>query len=410
MKEQAIKVLYLSYKDDQGGAFIGAKRLHLALKNEGINSTMLVRRKLSDDPSVIQYRVNVSKSKERFNNWIISKMDTWRTKLNGTNSFNLRHTGVHEIINNSDADCVIMHWIGNDTISLREIGLIKKPIIWRLADMWAFSGCKHYSSDIELSALEKYQNKNISNIDNLVWRRKERYWKSSSFKIVCGSDWLSNKVRTSKLLNKCEVQTIPSSFDICTFSPKANFKNSKLRKNNICSILFGAQHALTDPRKGFDLLIQSLLEVKRIEPDFKFKLRVFGSDKVENISIKNIEVECLGYIADEIEMAKIYNAADIFIIPSIFETLGFTAMESLACGTPVVGYKVGGIPEVVDHKKNGYLATPLNCQELAQGIIWTHKKQASDVNYLRDNAREKAVAKYSYQAQARSYIDLIRSI
>ena len=291
-------------------------------------------------------------------------MPSWRNEFHGTLSFNLRYTGVHEIINNSDADCVIMHWVGSDTISVREIGLIKKPIIWRLADMWAFSGCKHYSSDIELSALENYQIKNNLNIDNLVWRRKEKYWRSLNLKIVCGSEWLSSKVKSSKLLNKFDVKTIPSSLDTCTFAPILNLKNSKLRKNSVCSILFGAQNALIDTRKGFDLLIESLLEVRRIDPDFKFKLRVFGSENVENICIKNIEIECMGYIANEVRMAKIYNAADIFIIPSRAETLGFTAMESLACGTPVVGYNVGGIPEVVDHKKNGFLATPFSCRKL----------------------------------------------
>ena len=138
-----MKILYLSYQDDDGGAFIGAMRLHYALQKENIQSSLLVRRKLSDDPSVIQYKVQTTKSQERFNEWIVEKMPQWRVAVTGTNSFNLRHTGVHQTINQSDADCVIMHWVENDTISIKEIAKIKKPIIWRLVDMWAFFGCQH---------------------------------------------------------------------------------------------------------------------------------------------------------------------------------------------------------------------------------------------------------------------------
>ena len=76
-------------------------------------------------------------------------------------------------INQSDADCVIMHWVGNDTISIRELGLITKPIVWRLADMWAFSGCKHYSEDFELERLEKYPQNSDKNIDRLIWEEKK---------------------------------------------------------------------------------------------------------------------------------------------------------------------------------------------------------------------------------------------
>ena len=188
---------------------------------------MLVRRKVSNDTSVIQYQEKISKCEKRFNNWIVEKMPEWRTAVTGTNSFNLRHTGVHLTINQSDADCVIMHWVGNDTISIRELGLITKPIVWRLADMWAFSGCKHYSEDFELERLEKYPQNSDKNIDRLIWGRKNKFWNNLNLKVVCGSDWLSSKARSSRLLGKYDTFTIPSSLNTKIFSPNENFSAFK---------------------------------------------------------------------------------------------------------------------------------------------------------------------------------------
>lgn len=401
-----MKIIYLSFQDENGGAFIGAKRLNHALIKQGVECSMLVRKKVSNDPHVIQYSENIKEFQKRFNRLIVAKMGEWRKNLKGTNSFNLRHTGVHKIINNSDADCVIMHWIGNDTISIREIALIDKPIIWRLADMWAFSGCTHYSDDKELDALENPSSPVQGSIDKFVWSRKKKSWQDLQIKIVCGSEWLSSKVRSSSILGNYEAFTIPSSLNTDIFAPSrsANNKNS-----HECNLLFGANNALKDPRKGFDLLIEAIVILKKNKPDLRIKLKVFGHSKQEKLNIRGIEVNSVGYIKEEVVMSKLYQETDIFMIPSRADNLPFTAMESLSCGTPVVGFAIGGIPEIVDHQVNGFLASPFNCNKLAEGIEWIINRRKSS-NLLQTNAREKATRLYSYQSQAKSYINLIDSI
>jgi len=399
----------LSFKDDYGGAFIGAKRLHHALRNRDVDSTMLVRRKVSDEPSILQYKAKTRLHQEKFNKWVASKMPEWREALPGTLSFNLRYTGVHQIINNSDADCVIMHWIGHDTISIKEIGLIKKPIIWRLADMWAFDGCRHYCSEEEHREVDSLSEKKGS-INNLIWKRKKRHWQTSRFNIVCGSDWLANKAKRSLLFRNSNVLTIPSSLDTEIFRPILQRRVITAKDSNSCSILFGAHCALSDKRKGFDLLVESLVELRSMNPRLKFDLRVFGHSKAETLYVRGIKFECLGFIKCETEMAKIYNRSDLFVIPSRADNLPFTAMESLSCGKPVVGFGVGGIPEIIDHKKNGYIAPPFDCVEFARGINWIYKKLISDGSYFNVKARKKATDKYSFDAQAQSYIKLIKAI
>lgn len=399
----------MCYQDGHGGAFIGAKRLHHALRNEGVDSTMLVRNKASDDPSVIQYKDDVTNLQKKFNSRIVSMIPEWKKISQGTNSFNLRYTGVHQIINRSDADCVIMHWIGNDTISIRELGLITKPIIWRLADMWAFSGSRHYSNDKEMKAVEN-SDPSVPAIDRLIWNRKINSWRSLDMKIVCGSDWLSSKARKSKILGSYETLTIPSSLDTEIFSPSENDNYNKSTYPQSYRLLFGAHDAIHDTRKGFDLLVNSLALLKQKKTELNFELKVFGHRKKETLWFNDIKVECDGYIKNESTLAKLYNDSDLFIIPSRADNLPFTAMESLSCGTPVVGFAVGGIPEIIDHKRNGFLAKPFDCKELSEGIAWTMKQLNNRKINLRDNARKKAIKTYSYEAQARSYINLAESI
>ena len=403
-----MKILYLSYQDDDGGAFIGAKRLHHALQKENIQSSLLVRRKLSDDPSVIQYKVQTTKTQERFNEWIVKKQAEFKTQFDGPTSFNLRHTGVHRIINQSDADCVIIHWVGKDTISIKEIAKIKKPIIWRLADMWAFSGCQHYCEE-SLSELEMQFGNTANNIDQLVWKRKKKYWEPKRFNVVCGSEWLSRKAKASSLFRDAKVTTIPSSLDTNIFkSSKTEKQRSK--PTGTCKILFGAQNAFSDKRKGFDLLIDSLLHLRKINPDLNIRLKVFGNPSQEIKYFRSIKTESLGVIEAESEMAKLYNWADLFAIPSRADNLPFTAMESLSCGTPVVGFAVGGIPEIIDHKKSGFLAKPFDCTDFADGINWIYNLDSVSRKNICQNARKKALDQYSLKAQATSYIKLIKSL
>lgn len=275
--------------------------------------------------------------------------------------------------------------------------------------MWAFDGCRHYCSENELRDVDSFSEKRGS-INNLIWKRKKRHWQSSRFNIVCGSDWLANKAKKSLLFRNSNVSTIPSSLDTEIFRPIAQESVTSPKDSNSCSILFGAQYALSDKRKGFDLLIESLVKLRSMNPRLKFDLRVFGHSTVETLHIRGIKIECLDFIKCETEMAKIYNKSDLFVIPSRADNLPFTAMESLSCGKPVVGFEVGGIPEIIDHKKNGYLAPPLNCEEFARGINWIQEELKNGKTYLCANARKKATDNYSYDAQAQSYIQLIKVI
>jgi glycosyltransferase involved in cell wall biosynthesis len=274
--------------------------------------------------------------------------------------------------------------------------------------MWAFSGCQHYCEG-SLSELEKKSGNKVNNIDQLVWKRKKKYWEPKRFNVVCGSEWLSRKAKASSLFRDAKVTTIPSSLDTNIFKP-SNTEKQRSKPIVTCKILFGAQNAFSDKRKGFDLLIDSLLHLRNINPNINIRLKVFGNPSQEIKYFRGIKTESLGVIKEESEMANLFNWADLFAIPSRADNLPFTALESLSCGTPVVGFMVGGIPEIIDHKKNGFIAKPFDCAEFADGINWIHNQDSAALKNTSQNARKKALDEYSLKAQATSYIKLIKSL
>ncbi len=405
-----MKILYLSYSDISGGAAKGAYRLHHAFLDNGIESELLVRRKSSTDNTVTQYSVTVSEHQKKLNEYLAHTLyPKWKKKEKSTQSFNLRYTGVHNIINNSDADAIILHWIGADTIHLKEIQKINKPIIWRLADMWAVLGSIHYTDNDNqyISGYNKYTHV-IDDIESAIWHRKKRYLSHLDITFVCGSNWLSNKIKESYLFSKKKILTIPSSIDTDTFKPFGKIKSVKNRYqlDDRAIVLFGAQSAINDHRKGFDLLKRSLQKLKKlINPD-AFQLLVFGTEHSGKTTLVNTPITFTGFINNESELAQLYSMSDVMILPSRMDNLPFTAIESLSCGTPVVGFNIGGIPEIIDHKKNGYIAQAFDTNELAKGIAWVLLNP--DKMKLRKLAREKALSQYALKVQAERYKALLQ--
>ena len=166
-------------------------------------------------------------------------------------------------------------------------------------------------------------------------------------------------------------------------------------------VLFGAMNT-TAPMKGF----QYLLEADKLLHDENIQYLVVGKNSATLINQLAHEGIDLGYVTDERQKALIYNAADVFITPSLAENLPNMIMEAMACGTPCVGFKIGGIPEMIDHQINGYVAKYKNAEDLARGIEWV----LSAKNDLNKEARQKVMNAYSEEVVANQYIALYQSI
>ena len=246
-------------------------------------------------------------------------------------------------------------------ISIEQIGKINKPIIWTLHDMWPFCGAEHYTLNFRWRDSYSYANKpsNESRFDlnRLVWQRKINSWHFNPT-IIAPSKWMASCAEQSILFSNKNIYTIPNCIDTSFWSPipKSEAKSILGIENDKKLILFGAFGGHLDPRKGFDLLVAALGRISQLENIDQLRLMTFGSTKHTIISELGIQFKSLGHLSDDISLKVAYSAADVFVVPSRMDNLPNTVIEAQSCGTPVVAFDVGGLPDIIVHNQTGYLA------------------------------------------------------
>ena len=246
-----------------------------------------------------------------------------------------------------------------------------------------------------------------------MWEKKNKYFKNLNLTIVTCSTWLAQCAKDSSLFKDLRIEVIPNSVNVNAFKPinKEIARDILNLPQNKYLILFGAINATSNKRKGFYYLNEALGKIKSDYPQIKddLELLVFGASYSEDINKLSIKTNFLGRLNDNYSLALYYNAADIFVAPSLEDNLPNTIIESLSCSTPVVGFKTGGIPNMIDHKQNGYLAEHKSVDDLAQGIYW----MLEDKNRLIDlgqKARRKVLDNYTYDNVGNKYFDLYKEL
>jgi glycosyltransferase involved in cell wall biosynthesis len=153
-------------------------------------------------------------------------------------------------------------------------------------------------------------------------------------------------------------------------------------------------------------LIEACRQLAEQHPEMKEKTGVviLGGHADEVAGELPFETYPLGYVSDPQRMATIYRASDVFVLPSLSENLPNTIMEAMACGVPCIGFRVGGIPEEIDHQKNGYVAEYKSADDLARGINWILHQ--ADYQALSDNAIAKVRHHYTGQQVAMQYTEV----
>ena len=414
-----MKITHLSTYDLFGGAARAAYRIHQGLLSVGIDSKFLVQRKTSDDPSVISRETGLQKLSTKIRlkaSWQILNLQKTTNPIK--HSLNLFPSGIHKRINAMDADVVHMHWINDEMISIREIARINKPIVWTLQDMWAFCGADHYE-DLEATGryLSRYEPSNRPSsysgldLDRSTWRRKKKHWANKQFHMVAPSSWMGNCISKSELLKEQPVCVIPNCLDTDCFKPMdKDLAGSRFTLSaNKKYVMFGALSGTTDKRKGFHLLQSALQQISTHEISEELEIIVFGSDEPADPPDLGLPTRYLGLVNDDETLAQLYSAAAVIIAPSTQDNLPSSATEPLACGTPVVAFGTTGLLDIVDHRQTGYLATPFDPEDLAQGIIWVLEDDARRKT-LGTNARNSAVEKYDMTTVAKQYTDLYEQV
>ena len=408
-----MKVLLVSTSDMVGGGAIAAFRLMEALNNNGVKAKMLVRDKLSSSVTVAQTGTIIPKVLERLQIMSYLKGKLWQAD---TADFGIDITRTEEY---KEADIIHLHWINQGMVSLSCLKkMIKdgKKIVWTLHDEWPYLGICHYKGDCQETECRQCPLL-PGNIAHKHYLQKQNIYKKGNITFVGCSQWITDRAKQAMPdaevihINNCVPHNIFRHID----QTEARKKLDLPLDNKI--ILFCSQN-LNDERKGFAFLQQALEKFTIHNSQFIIQgpqsmaldsHSPKGGEGGDQLSTLNSQLStiCIGkggrYINSPEEMAMMYAAADVFVTPSLQDNLPNTIAEAMSCGTPCVGFNVGGIPEMIDHLQNGYVAQYKDVNDLAEGIqyVLTHD--------MREAALHKAASAYGETHVAQKYINVYES-
>jgi glycosyltransferase involved in cell wall biosynthesis len=403
-----MNVLHINQSDISGGAAIAGYRLHEGLLAQGVESRLLVGQveTSSDRVALLQRNKRIEKPL-----WSVS----WRLGFNYLNHINSFDIPKHSFYKN--ADILNFHNLHNDYFNYLAIPALteNKPAVFTLHDMWSFTGHCAYSFDCDRWKTgcgqcpypEAYPAVPKDNT-HLEWKLKNWVYSKANLTIVTLSQWLTQQVKQS-ILNRFPIHYIPNGIDTEVYQPLDREQCRSLLNIPIGKkvLMFGAE-SLTNTRKGGDLLLKALQNLPASLKTETVLLTIGHGGEAISEAVGMATVN-LGYVSSDRLKSIAYSAADLVIFPTRADNLPLVLQESMACGTPMVSFKIGGVPDLVRPDITGYLATPEDADDFCHGIM-----QLLEDDSLRDrmsqNCRAIALAEYPIELQAQRYIELYHQV
>ncbi len=411
-----MRVLIVNTSERTGGAAVAANRLMEALNNNGVKARMLVREKESGQLTVSglpgRWRAQWHFLWERFVIWLHLRLR--RDTLFEIDIANCG-TDITKMKEFREADIIHLHWVNQGMLStgdLRKIIASGKPVVWTMHDAWPATAVCHYARGCEQFHSECRDCRLLpgDGMVGRVWRRKQRMLDGKRITLVACSEWLAGEARKSVLLKGQTITSIPNPIDARVFRPcdKLQARRALGLPATGRVILFVSQR-VTDPRKGMDYFVAAIRRLAEQHPDMREHsvVAILGGHAEEVANQLLLPVCPLGYVSDPQRIVEVYNAADVFVLPSLEDNLPNTIMEAMACGVPCVGFEVGGIPEMIDHRRNGYVARFKDTDDLADGIRYVLEE--ADHGALSADCLQKVAHSYSQQRVAARYIEVYQA-
>lgn len=426
-----MNVLIINTSEKTGGAAIAANRLMDALNANGLKARMLVRDKQTESLTVSA----ITRSPKLKWNFVWERACIW--KSNHFSKKNLWQidiancgTDITELEEFKKADVIHLHWINQGFLSmggLEKIVQSGKRIVWTLHDQWPYTGICHYTDGCDryqdhchhCPLLNERKEKDLSY--RLFDKKLHLYHLINRITFVGCSQWISELAQKSALLKgvqsdsvngsiaPCKVVHIPNTIDQTVFHPsdKMKARDSHGLPHDKRLLLFSSMK-VTDKRKGIDYLVEAcrMMHEQHPELDSQIGIVVVGQKTEAMNGMFPYPLHALPYISDERQMALLYTAVDAFVTPSMQDNLPNTIVEAMSVGTPCVGFRVGGIPEMIHHRLDGYVAELQNAQDLAEGILYVldEENHAS----LSREAAKYAARTYNPSRIARLYEEVYR--
>lgn len=373
-----MKCLSLSTFEQQGGAARAAHSLHRQLINTGVDSHMLVQSRSSKDKRIIGGEGMWSRMVGTLRPYLDGfPLLLYRSRLSPPWSLAWLSNNLDTHIADVSPELIHIHGVGHGFLSLKDIGSLPGPLIWTLHDSWVFTGgchlpgaCDRYK--IDCGNCPQLNVRHEHDLSRWEWLRKADLWPDLDVTFVAPSRWLAQCARSSSLLNSKKIEIIPNGIDTLRFIP-----GDRSRAREVLGIsqegqvlLYGASQFTRDSNKGFEFLRNALSLFLGSSKLKNLTVVLFGDQRYHDTEIGGIPVRSFGTIVRDEELVLFYQAADIFVLPSLQENLPYTVMEAMACGTPCVAFDVGGVEDLISHCENGFVATAANEHELADGVAW----------------------------------------
>jgi glycosyltransferase involved in cell wall biosynthesis len=420
---QFLKIVHVSTTDISGGAARSAYRLHKSLLDQGHDSTVFVAHRHSNDPSVTAFMPSGDPSKrlvrlfrrgvaalrsQYFKNAKLPIYEVFSDDRSQYGAEVLEQMGRYEVIN--------LHWIAGfiDYKSFFKKITKKSRIVWRLSDLNAFTGGCHYDNGCGryktgCGACPQLNSQRSRDLSFQIWQRKKTLFSllnPRQLHIVAQSYWMAKEVSTSPLLYDFPVTVIPNGCDTSIFSPRDRLEARAAFEipQDALVVLFVADSIVRSRRKGLELLSKVLSGLRGMG-----NLYLVSLGKI----VPSLQVDVphlhLGHISNDRLLSLVYSAADVYAIPSIQDNFPNTVLESLSCGTPVVGFDVGGIPDMVRPGITGLLAKSGDVDALRYEIVNLLQDSAKRAE-MSTNCRSIAVKEYAIEIQTKRYVELYREI
>lgn len=412
-----MKILHLNTDDIRGGAARAASRLNEGLQRIGQESFLLVQHKKVPNPSVL--------GAQWFRGYVTDKLrcelDQFPLRFYPRSSsapFSLGWLprGVSPKVSALSPDLVQLHWVGRGFVPLGALQQLESPLVWTLHDSWPFTGGCHLPGEcVRYQQLcgrcPQLGGRHERDLSRWTLRRKARLWDGLDLTIVAPSRFLAESARSSSLFRGRRIEVIPNGLDLHRYHPvKRDWAREFLGlPKDRKLILFGAVDPTSDPNKGFVHLQSALARLANGGWVNQAEVLVFGAVAPQISAAEKLKTHYLGALHDDVSLALYYAAADLFVLPSQQENLPNTIMEAMACGTPCAAFDIGGIPDMIDHQENGYLARPFEAEDLAQGVAWVLESTERQ-RQLGEKARRKAEQNWGIEDVARRYADLYREV
>ena len=415
-----MKILILNAAEHTGGAAVAANRLLRALLRQGVSALMLVRDRATDDPAVVSLDRGAARRWLNFLYFVWERLVIYLcNRLSKRNLFqvSIANAGIHIRRTTAfrEADVIHIHWINQGFLSLDEIARIiasGKRVVWTLHDLWPATAICHYPGDCVkyrtgCSACPMLNPNPLVDLAAKVARRKGKIdWRRVTF-VGC-SEWIARTASESVWLREARFVSIPNPIDTTLFRPiDRREARQRLGLPEEKRLILFAAAKLSDTRKGAMFLLEAC-HLLAAEMEGEMEIILMGSDATELSALSPVPVRALGYISGAEKLAEAYSCADLFVIPSLEDNLPNTIMEAMTCGTPCVGFRTGGIPEMIDHEVNGYVAASRDSADLARGIAWVLRHP--EPGNLSVACREKVMRRYQESVVAKKYIALYQEL